>query len=76
MLLKNRTGTVKLKLVKMYFFCLQGEKKVAIIQNVSSVIKGSEEPDCHVLLGNHRDAWTCYVDPGSGTATLLDLARP
>jgi hypothetical protein len=54
----------------------QGEKKVATIQNVFAVIKGSEEPDRHVLLGNHRDAWTYgAVDPSSGTAALLDLAR-
>lgn len=29
-----------------------------------------------VLLGNHRDAWTFgAVDPNSGTAALLELAR-
>nr|KYP71157.1 putative glutamate carboxypeptidase 2 [Cajanus cajan] len=50
--------------------------KVATIQNVFAVIKGSEEPDRHVLLGNHRDAWTYgAVDPSSGTAALLDIAR-
>ncbi|KAH1117381.1 hypothetical protein GLYMA_17G079500v4 [Glycine max] len=27
-------------------------------QNVFAVIKGSEESDRYVLLGNHRDAWT------------------
>ncbi|KAK7396813.1 hypothetical protein VNO78_17972 [Psophocarpus tetragonolobus] len=57
-------------------FTYQGEKKVATIQNVFAVIKGSEEPDRYVLLGNHRDAWTYgAVDPSSGTAALLDLAR-
>ncbi|KAK1392187.1 hypothetical protein POM88_011243 [Heracleum sosnowskyi] len=36
----------------------------------------SEEPERYVLLGNHRDAWTYgAVDPNSGTATLLDIAR-
>lgn len=54
----------------------QGEKKVATIQNVFAVIKGIEEPDRYVLLGNHRDAWTYgAVDPSSGTAALLDVAR-
>ncbi|XP_020213379.1 probable glutamate carboxypeptidase PLA3 isoform X1 [Cajanus cajan] len=54
----------------------KGEMKVATIQNVFAVIKGSEEPDRHVLLGNHRDAWTYgAVDPSSGTAALLDIAR-
>ncbi|KAL0426632.1 UNVERIFIED_CONTAM: putative glutamate carboxypeptidase AMP1 [Sesamum latifolium] len=46
------------------------------IHNVFAVIKGSEEPDRSVLLGNHRDAWTFgAVDPNSGTAALLDIAR-
>ncbi|XP_020211833.1 probable glutamate carboxypeptidase AMP1 [Cajanus cajan] len=60
----------------MLNFTYQGEMKVATIQNVFAVIKGSEEPDRHVLLGNHRDAWTYgAVDPSSGTAALLDIAR-
>ncbi|TKY61874.1 glutamate carboxypeptidase 2 [Spatholobus suberectus] len=60
----------------MLNFTYQGEKKVATIQNVFAVIKGSEEPDRYVLLGNHRDAWTYgAVDPSSGTAALLDIAR-
>ncbi len=29
-----------------------------------------------VILGNHRDAWTFgAVDPNSGTATLMEIAR-
>jgi len=46
------------------------------IRNVFAVIKGLDEPDRYVLLGNHRDAWTFgAVDPNSGTATLLDIAQ-
>ncbi|KAM1440868.1 hypothetical protein ACFXTO_009066 [Malus domestica] len=57
-------------------FTYQGEKKVVKIHNVFAVIRGSEEPDRYVLLGNHRDAWTFgAVDPNSGTAALLDIAR-
>ncbi|KAK7345192.1 hypothetical protein VNO77_15758 [Canavalia gladiata] len=57
-------------------FTYQGEKKVAIIENVFAIIKGLEEPDRYVLMGNHRDAWTYgAVDPNSGTAALLDIAR-
>ncbi|KAL8210494.1 hypothetical protein R6Q57_004931 [Mikania cordata] len=57
-------------------FTYQGENKVATIQNVFGVIKGSEEPDRFVVLGNHRDAWTYgAVDPNSGTAALIDIAR-
>eukprot|EP00261_Vitis_vinifera_P017225 XP_010646810.1 PREDICTED: probable glutamate carboxypeptidase 2 [Vitis vinifera] len=54
---------------------LYAEKKIATIHNVFAVIRGSEEPDRYVLLGNHRDAWTYgAVDPNSGTAGLLDIA--
>ncbi|XP_041025914.1 probable glutamate carboxypeptidase AMP1 [Juglans microcarpa x Juglans regia] len=57
-------------------FTYQGEKRVVTIHNVFAVIRGLEEPDRHVLLGNHRDAWTYgAVDPNSGTAALLDIAR-
>ncbi|XP_042497353.1 probable glutamate carboxypeptidase LAMP1 [Macadamia integrifolia] len=53
-----------------------GTQVVATIQNVFGVIEGSEEPDRFVLLGNHRDAWTFgAVDPNSGTAALLEVAR-
>jgi N-acetylated-alpha-linked acidic dipeptidase len=51
-------------------------RPVTKIINVTGRIKGSEEPDKIVLLGNHRDAWIYGgVDPSSGTATLLELAR-
>ncbi|KAJ4979806.1 hypothetical protein NE237_010586 [Protea cynaroides] len=57
-------------------FTYQGEKKMVMIHNIFAVIKGWEEPDRYVLLGNHRDAWTYgAVDPNSGTAALLDIAR-
>ncbi|GLT96292.1 hypothetical protein SLE2022_139270 [Rubroshorea leprosula] len=60
----------------MLNFTYQGEKKLATIYNVFAVIRGSEEPDRYVLLGNHRDAWTYgAVDPNSGTSALLDIAR-
>ncbi|CAK7342167.1 unnamed protein product [Dovyalis caffra] len=60
----------------MVNFTYQGEKKLTIIHNVFAVIRGLEEPDRYVILGNHRDAWTYgAVDPNSGTAALLDIAR-
>src|SRR5262249_42377035 len=46
------------------------------IIDVIGRITGREDPDDVVLLGNHRDAWIFGgVDPSSGTATLLELAR-
>jgi N-acetylated-alpha-linked acidic dipeptidase len=39
-------------------------------------IRGSESPEQMVVLGNHRDAWVYgAVDPSSGTATQMELAR-
>lgn len=55
---------------------LKEERKLAKIQNIFGIIRGQEEPDRYVLLGNHRDAWIYgAVDPSSGTAVLLDVAR-
>lgn len=60
----------------MLNFTYQGERKKAAIHNIFAVIKGLEEPDRFVILGNHRDAWTYgAVDPNSGTSALLDIAR-
>ena len=43
---------------------------------VEGRIRGTEEPDKYVVLGNHRDAWAFgAVDPSSGTATQLELSR-
>ena len=52
------------------------DRKIAKIRDIFGIIKGYEEPDRYVILGNHRDAWTYgAVDPNSGTAALLDIAR-
>lgn len=57
-------------------FSYRENQTVATIRNVFAVINGSIEPDRFVLLGNHRDAWTYgAVDPSSGTAALLEVAR-
>eukprot|EP00250_Pteridium_aquilinum_P021645 c25187_g1_i3 orf=413-2740(-) len=63
-------GAVKLNLI------YTETKKLTMVRNVFGVIEGAEEPDRYVLLGNHRDAWTFgAVDPSSGTAALLEIAR-
>ena len=44
--------------------------------NILGYIKGSTEPDRYVFLSNHRDAWGYgAVDPSSGTAQLMEVAR-
>ncbi|CAJ0605926.1 unnamed protein product [Cylicocyclus nassatus] len=46
------------------------------IQNVIGYIKGAEEPERYVILGNHYDAWTYgAMDPNAGTAVLAEVAR-
>jgi len=50
--------------------------QVRPIWNVIAQIPGTGQPDWWVVVGNHRDAWTYgAVDPNSGTAPLLAVAR-
>ncbi|CAG0916173.1 unnamed protein product, partial [Notodromas monacha] len=52
------------------------ENTMATTYNVVGILRGSVEPDRYVVLGNHRDAWILgSVDPSSGTAAMLELAR-
>ncbi|KAL4177787.1 hypothetical protein KRP22_002713 [Phytophthora ramorum] len=52
------------------------DNHIGTIWDVIGTIKGAEEPDKRVVLGNHRDAWVCgAVDPSSGSATLMEIAR-
>src|SRR4030095_15257667 len=46
------------------------------IRNVIGVLRGTDEPERKVILSNHHDAWVYgAVDPSSGTATMISLAR-
>jgi N-acetylated-alpha-linked acidic dipeptidase len=46
------------------------------IWTVTGQITGTDHPDDLVIVGNHRDAWVYGgVDPASGTASLMELAR-
>ncbi len=50
--------------------------KMRTIWDVTGEVRGTTEPDSLVVVGNHRDAWTYgAVDPNSGTAPLLAVAR-
>jgi N-acetylated-alpha-linked acidic dipeptidase len=52
------------------------DDKVRAIQTAVGRIRGSSDPDSEVIVGNHRDAWIYGgVDPSSGTASMMDLAR-
>ncbi len=55
---------------------LDMENRVTPIWDVIARITGAEEPEKVVILGNHHDAWGYgAVDPSSGTASMLELAR-
>jgi N-acetylated-alpha-linked acidic dipeptidase len=55
---------------------VQMDEGLKPIYNVIATIPGSDEPERKVILGNHRDAWTHgAVDPNSGTAAQLEVAR-
>lgn len=52
------------------------EYKIKKIRNVIGTIRGHDEPDRYVMLGNHYDAWVYgSLDPNSGTAILSEVAR-
>ena len=55
---------------------VQNDDRVRPIWTVTGRITGTVSPDQLVIVGNHRDAWVYGgVDPSSGTASLMELAR-
>jgi N-acetylated-alpha-linked acidic dipeptidase len=55
---------------------VQMNQIVRPIWNVIAKIRGTQNPEEIVLVGNHRDAWIYGgVDPNSGTTSMLEMAR-
>ena len=55
---------------------VQMDDKVRPIWTVTARLTGTTYPDDLVIVGNHRDAWVYGgVDPSSGTASMMELAR-
>ena len=55
---------------------VRNDDKVRPVWTVTGRITGTTSPDQLVIVGNHRDAWVYGgVDPSSGTASLMELAR-
>ena len=55
---------------------VRSDDSVRPIWTVTGAIRGREHPDDLVIVGNHRDAWIYGgVDPSSGSAALMELAR-
>jgi N-acetylated-alpha-linked acidic dipeptidase len=55
---------------------VRSDDRIRPIWTVTGILRGSEYPDDVVIVGNHRDAWIYGgVDPSSGSAALMELAR-
>jgi N-acetylated-alpha-linked acidic dipeptidase len=55
---------------------VRSDDAVRPIWTVTGAFRGHEWPDEYVMVGNHRDAWVYGgVDPSSGSAALVELAR-
>ena len=55
---------------------IENTRERRTIRNVIATLRGSDLPEVKVLLSNHFDAWIYgAVDPSSGTASMLALAR-
>jgi N-acetylated-alpha-linked acidic dipeptidase len=55
---------------------IENTREVKSITNVIGILKGTDEPEKRILLSNHHDAWVYgAVDPSSGTAAMISLAR-
>ena len=52
------------------------KEEIRPVWTVTGVFRGRGSPDDVVIVGNHRDAWVYGgVDPSSGSAALIELAR-
>ena len=55
---------------------VRSDDAIRPVWTVTGRIEGREDPGREVILGNHRDAWVFGgVDPSSGSAALMELAR-
>jgi N-acetylated-alpha-linked acidic dipeptidase len=55
---------------------VRNDDAIRPIWTVTGRITGADRPGQQIIVGNHRDAWVYGgVDPSSGTASLMELAR-
>jgi len=55
---------------------LQIDFEIRPIWNNVGIVRGTDEPEKKIIIGNHRDAWVYgAVDPNSGTSAVLETAR-
>jgi N-acetylated-alpha-linked acidic dipeptidase len=52
------------------------DQRLRPIYNIVASLTGRDYPDRRIMLGTHHDAWTFGgVDPGTGVAALLEVAK-
>ena len=52
------------------------DQRLRPIYDIVASLTGREQPERRIMLGTHHDAWTFGgVDPGTGMAALLEVAR-
>ncbi len=52
------------------------DQRLRPIYNIVGSLTGRDHPDRRIMLGTHHDAWTFGgVDPGTGVAALLEVAK-
>jgi N-acetylated-alpha-linked acidic dipeptidase len=52
------------------------DQQIRPVWTVTGTLRGTDDPDDVVIVGNHRDAWIYGgVDPSSGSAALIELVR-
>ena len=55
---------------------VRSDDAIRPVWTVTGKIAGRDQPEREVIVGNHRDAWIFGgVDPSSGSAALMELAR-
>jgi len=55
---------------------VRNREAIGTMRDVIGTIRGRDEPNKWVVVGNHRDGWLHgAVDPSTGTAALLEVAR-
>jgi N-acetylated-alpha-linked acidic dipeptidase len=55
---------------------VRNDDAIRPVWTVTGMLRGSDDPDSVVIVGNHRDAWAFGgVDPSTGTAAMLEMVR-
>jgi N-acetylated-alpha-linked acidic dipeptidase len=72
----NEAATLKQTPAARVTVSVDMDQRLRPIYNVVASLTGGDFPDRRIMLGTHHDAWTFGgVDPGTGMAALLEVAK-